>query len=72
VGRSARRRATPVGRAVVLTGAGERAFIAGTDIAEFRRFESPEDALHYEERMDAVIGALENLRIPTRPMSAGG
>jgi enoyl-CoA hydratase len=52
-------------RALVLAGAGERAFIAGTDIAEFRRFDSPEDALHYEARMDAVIGALEHLRIPT-------
>jgi enoyl-CoA hydratase len=52
-------------RAVVLAGAGDKAFIAGTDIAEFRRFRSPEDALHYEERMDAVIGAFENLRVPT-------
>lgn len=52
-------------RAVVLSGAGERAFIAGTDISEFRRFRSSEDALHYEERMDAVIGAFEALPIPT-------
>jgi enoyl-CoA hydratase len=52
-------------RAIVLAGAGDRAFVAGTDIAEFRRFRSPEDALHYEERMDAVIGALETLPLPT-------
>jgi enoyl-CoA hydratase len=52
-------------RALVLTGAGKHAFIAGTDIAEFHRFQTPDDALHYEERMDAVITALETLRLPT-------
>jgi enoyl-CoA hydratase len=55
----------PALRAVVLRGAGDKAFIAGTDITEFRRFQSPEDALHYEERMDAVIGGFEALPIPT-------
>jgi enoyl-CoA hydratase len=52
-------------RAVVLAGAGKQAFIAGTDIVEFHRFESPDDALRYEERMDAVIGAFEKLHVPT-------
>jgi enoyl-CoA hydratase len=52
-------------RAVVLCGAGKEAFIAGTDIAEFQRFEAPDDALRYEERMDAVITAFEKLGVPT-------
>jgi enoyl-CoA hydratase len=52
-------------RAVVLTGAGERAFVAGTDIAEFRSIVAPEDALAYEAKMDAILDRLERLRVPT-------
>ena len=35
----------PAMRALVLTGAGEKAFAAGTDIAQFREFHTPQDAL---------------------------
>jgi enoyl-CoA hydratase len=52
-------------RALVLTGAGEKAFAAGTDISQFRAFSTPEDALGYEARIDRVLGALERLRVPT-------
>jgi enoyl-CoA hydratase/carnithine racemase len=52
-------------KAMVLRGAGDKAFVAGTDIAQFRRFKKPQDALDYEERMDRVFDALENLRVPT-------
>jgi enoyl-CoA hydratase/carnithine racemase len=52
-------------RALVLTGAGEKAFAAGTDISQFRAFKGPEDALEYEARIDRVLGALERCPVPT-------
>jgi enoyl-CoA hydratase len=52
-------------RAMVLTGAGGKAFAAGTDISQFRSFDSAEDALAYEARMDRVLSALEQCRVPT-------
>lgn len=52
-------------RALVLTGAGDKAFAAGTDISQFRAFRTPEDALAYERRIDAVLKALEACPIPT-------
>jgi len=58
-------------RAVVLTGAGGKAFAAGTDISQFRAFESPEDALDYEARIDRVLGVLETCRVPTIAAIAG-
>lgn len=58
-------------KAVILTGAGEKAFAAGTDIAQFRSFETAEDALGYERFMDRVLGALERLRVPTIAAIAG-
>jgi enoyl-CoA hydratase len=51
-------------RALVITGAGG-AFVAGTDIAQFSDFRTPEQAYAYEERMDRVLGALEAVRKPT-------
>jgi len=58
-------------RALVLTGAGEKAFAAGTDISQFRAFRTPEDALDYEARVDRVLGALERVRVPTIAAIAG-
>lgn len=52
-------------RALVLTGAGEKAFAAGTDISQFRSFHTAEDALSYEARIDGVLGALERCPVPT-------
>ena len=52
-------------RCVVFTGAGGKAFAAGTDISQFRAFDKEEDALEYEGRMDRVLGALERVRVPT-------
>ena len=52
-------------RALVFSGAGGRAFAAGTDISQFRAFEKDEDALEYEERMDRVMDTLERARVPT-------
>ena len=52
-------------RAMVLTGAGDKAFAAGTDISQFRAFDKEQDALDYEARIDRVLGALEGCRVPT-------
>ncbi len=48
-------------RALIITGAGEKAFAAGTDIGQFRAFNSPADAIGYEERIDRVLTILEIL-----------
>ena len=52
-------------RALIVTGAGDRAFAAGTDITQFRDFSSGQDALDYEQRIDAVLSDLERCPIPT-------
>jgi enoyl-CoA hydratase len=51
-------------RAVILTGAGDQAFVAGTDISEFNAFTQPDDALNYEHKIGGVIEMLEAVRIP--------
>ncbi|MGH7057391.1 MAG: enoyl-CoA hydratase/isomerase family protein [Acetobacteraceae bacterium] len=58
-------------RAVLFTGAGEKAFAAGTDISQFRAFATPEDAIGYEERIGRVIGAVEACPKPTIAAIAG-
>lgn len=52
-------------RVLVLRGAGEKAFVAGTDIKQFLEFESGEDGIAYEKRMERVVGRLEEVRKPT-------
>ncbi len=52
-------------KAVVLCGAGDKAFAAGTDIAQFRDFSTAQDALDYEQQMDEVLGAVERCSVPT-------
>jgi enoyl-CoA hydratase len=58
-------------RAVVLTGAGGQAFVAGTDIAQFRAFKTEQDALDYEARGNKVMSTLESVRVPTIAAIAG-
>ena len=52
-------------KALVLRGAGGRAFAAGTDMGQFRAFETEEDAFRYEETTDAVLTAVERCPVPT-------
>lgn len=52
-------------KVMVLRGAGGRAFVAGTDINQFAEFESAQDGLVYEARIDAVLDRLETVRKPT-------
>ncbi|MEL6217956.1 MAG: enoyl-CoA hydratase [Pseudomonadota bacterium] len=51
--------------AVIVSGAGDRAFAAGTDMAQFRGFSEPQDALDYEAKMDRVLGDIERCPVPT-------
>ncbi|WP_439496172.1 enoyl-CoA hydratase/isomerase family protein [Bosea sp. (in: a-proteobacteria)] len=52
-------------KVLVLTGAGEKAFAAGTDISQFRSFTKPEDALGYEGRIEEIITTIESCKLPT-------
>jgi enoyl-CoA hydratase len=61
----------PSVRALVVTGAGDRAFAAGTDISQFRDFRTAEDALAYEARVDRVLVAIEECPKPTIAAIAG-
>jgi enoyl-CoA hydratase len=58
-------------RAVVLTGAGGKAFVAGTDISQFRSFTTEQDAIDYEARGNQVMSALESVRVPVIAAIAG-
>lgn len=57
--------------ALIITGAGDRAFAAGTDINQFRAFSGADDAIAYEARIDRVLGAVERCRVPTIAVIAG-
>ena len=52
-------------RALIVTGAGGRAFAAGTDISLFRDFKGAEDGLAYEARMEKVFKKLDGCAVPT-------
>ena len=53
-------------RAMVLRGAGDKAFVAGTDIRQFADFDaSGEDGLEYERTIDRIVGRLEAVAKPT-------
>jgi len=58
-------RSDPAIKVAVFRGSGGEAFVAGTDIQQFLGFETAADGVRYEERIDAVIGAVEALPIPT-------
>ena len=58
-------------RALVITGAGDKAFAAGTDIAQFRSFESGEDGIAYERKIDRIVGGIEACAVPTVAAVAG-
>jgi enoyl-CoA hydratase len=58
-------------RVLIITGAGDMAFAAGTDINQFRAFSGADDALAYEARVDRVLGTLERCPVPTIAAIAG-
>jgi len=57
--------------ALVVTGAGGRAFAAGTDISSFRGIREAGDALAYETRINEVLDAVECCPVPTIAAIAG-
>jgi enoyl-CoA hydratase len=58
-------------KALIITGAGEKAFGAGTDISLFRDFSRDEDAIGYEDRIERVLTAVEACPVPTIAAIAG-
>jgi enoyl-CoA hydratase len=52
-------------KVLILRGAGDKAFVSGTDIAQFRGFTEPHHATDYEHTMDGVFDALEDVKVPT-------
>lgn len=52
-------------KAIVISGAGGKAFAAGTDMTQFRGFETEQDALNYEAEIEAVLDAVERCPLPT-------
>ena len=66
----------PAVRVLILKGAGGKAFVAGTDIAQFQSFRGPEDGIAYEKRIDQVLDRLERVTKATiaqiQGVAAGG
>lgn len=58
-------------RVVILRGAGDKAFVSGTDIRQFLTFQTKEDALQYEGRISRVLGRLHAMTKPTIAMVQG-
>jgi enoyl-CoA hydratase len=68
--------ADPAVRVLILRGAGGKAFIAGTDIAQFQGLRTDADAIGYEQRIDALLDRLERVTKTTiaqvQGVAAGG
>jgi len=58
-------------RVFVLRGAGDHAFVAGTDISQFQAFATADDALNYERNVNRYVGRLEAVQKPTIAMIRG-
>ena len=58
-------------RVAVLRGVGGKAFIAGTDIAQFQEFNTAEQGVDYEAKMETYLVALEALPMPTLAVVEG-
>jgi enoyl-CoA hydratase/carnithine racemase len=52
-------------RVMVLRGAGDAAFVAGTDISQFSEFRTGEDGIAYERKISSVVDRLASVRVPT-------
>jgi enoyl-CoA hydratase len=57
--------------ALIITGAGDKAFAAGTDISLFRDFGRPEQGIEYERKADEIFSRIEACPIPTIAAIAG-
>jgi len=63
--------ADPAVRAVILRGAGDKAFASGTDIRQFQSFGTRDDALAYEARIGRVLTRIHGMSKPTLAMIQG-
>ncbi len=63
-------------KALILRGAGGKAFGTGTDINQFRNFKTDQDGIAYETYLDTVLARLEQVNKPTiaqiQGIAAGG
>tara|TARA_E500000305_G_scaffold108488_1_gene111000 strand:- start:232 stop:1020 length:789 start_codon:yes stop_codon:yes gene_type:complete len=51
--------------AIVMCGAGDKAFAAGTDISQFKDFSTAEDAFAYEDNGNRMMADIERCPVPT-------
>jgi enoyl-CoA hydratase len=51
-------------RVLIVSGAGGKAFAAGTDISQFKAFTGPNSGIDYERKMSARVAAIEACPIP--------
>ena len=58
-------------RVATFQGAGGEAFVAGTDIEQFKAFHHGEDGVAYERTIDKGIGLIESLPMPTVAVISG-
>jgi enoyl-CoA hydratase len=58
-------------KVVVITGAGEKAFAAGTDIGQFQVFKEAKDAIAYEHSISKILAVVEQCPVPTIAAVAG-
>jgi enoyl-CoA hydratase/carnithine racemase len=52
-------------KVLILSGSGDAAFAAGTDISQFHDFKGAPDGLEYEKNMEAMLGQIETCNVPT-------
>jgi enoyl-CoA hydratase/carnithine racemase len=52
-------------RVLVLKAAGEKAFVAGTDIGQFAEFSDGTDGVAYEAKIARIVNRLEDVDVPT-------
>ncbi len=58
-------------RMAVFRGAGGKAFVAGTDIGQFRDFKTAEDGVEYERKVAQYLLLVEELPVPTLAVIEG-
>jgi len=51
-------------KVIIITGAGDKAFAAGTDIGQFTEFKSIQNGRDYEAEIDRVITSIETCQVP--------
>ncbi|WP_157247027.1 enoyl-CoA hydratase/isomerase family protein [Nonomuraea typhae] len=56
---------------MTLSGAGGRAFVAGTDISQFTAFAGGQDGIAYERKVQRIVDRLEQVRVPTLAVVRG-